>query len=1073
MENKINSYGSKGKVAQTEGVTLGSETKEIKKYPITEKQYQISEIEETLQKTIKNIESLESISTENVNLYEVNLSILNIETKNKYVININSGELYALEGVNYEGNTYHRPDCYVKKDGEVEEKPEENGDTVRISIGETKQLTTKLTQGEVQWVTLDESVVTVEQDGTITGIAKGETTITISYKTEDTGDTEISDEEEESSTDTSTEEGEDVVEEEGESVTTTQTYKVIVEGGIPENFNLTLEDVTINEYQTTTLEAKIDEKKVATSYLMWESSDESIVTIDTKGKVKGVQIGESTICCKWKDDETKTATCTVTVTASNTLILDKTRMNVTINQTTTLRANNKGTEVTSTATWRSEDENIATVEKGKVKGNNLGTTRIIAEYEGEIAICEVTVRDIVTEIYTIEDMSLLASQVNGGNKFEGITVTLMNDIDFKNEESYESTESTEYTKYYTNYNAGTYTTASSWERIGTTSSIYFAGTFDGNGNKISNLYINATTANQGLFGTSIGGTFKDLTLENLNIVSTSYNVGGILGYGQGTTIANCKVTGNIKSTGRVSSSNSANRTGGIVGVIWTVGGTITGCTNEATIDGNYNGKAGVVGVMTKGNVTNCINKGEITNKNALSGGIIGEAGRDSNTNYTVTIENCKNYGEIEAKYYVGGVAGRLNQSSIVKNCINYNTGTVSSTGYNSTTYYEGCAGGIIGWVSAQGDNKVENCVNYANISGIYTGVGGIVGISMKGTMKNCKNEGTITMTGNRSGTGGIAGRTGYYNTTRKVYTKSIIENCINNGEVVSAGYEVGGITGSITDGSEIINSNNYANVTGTGKNASNWGMVGGIVGTVAPIKVCSIENCNNYGDVESNYAYCGGIAGWQQRGSIKNCTNEGNVTNVRSCTGGITGGTGRYDDSYKTNGTIERCLNKGNVEITGTGENACNAGGIAGYLHYGSSITTSGNTGNVTTSGYYNSSDKTSRTGGIVGSLATQGANTVTYCYNTGNVTGSYKYIGGITGYMYTSTAVIDHCYSTGTITGPANIGGIIGYKKAGTVTNSYYLKDSVNPTSGSKTVIGDDDEQESATMDAYINGIK
>ena len=54
MENKINSYGSKGKVAQTEGVTLGSETKEIKKYPITEKQYQISEIEETLQKTIKN-----------------------------------------------------------------------------------------------------------------------------------------------------------------------------------------------------------------------------------------------------------------------------------------------------------------------------------------------------------------------------------------------------------------------------------------------------------------------------------------------------------------------------------------------------------------------------------------------------------------------------------------------------------------------------------------------------------------------------------------------------------------------------------------------------------------------------------------------------------------------------------------------------------------------------------------------------------------------------------------------------------------------------------------------------------
>ena len=393
-------------------------------------------------------------------------------------------------------------------------------------------------------------------------------------------------------------------------------------------------------------------------------------------------------------------------------------------------------------------------------------------------------------------------------------------------------------------------------------------------------------------------------------------------------------------------------------------------------------------------------------------------------------------------------------------------------GHNGTTYYESHVGGIVGQIGIYMGNIVENCNNYGSVTGSYNCVGGVVGTSYRAAIKNCQNEGIIT--GGRAQTAGIVGRTGYYNTTRKVYTKSTIEDCINKGEVTSTGWGTAGITGSIEYGSEVRKCNNYANVTGTGQ-SNNYGNVGGIVGNQSVFiynKVaCLVENCNNYGDIKASYYYCGGIVGFHQRGSVKNCTNEGNVTGQRTNTGGISGAVGRYDDSYKTNGTIEGCINKGEVTITGTGATAANAGGIAGSLQNASSIVNCKNEGNVITNGYTSASEKTSRTGGIVGLMASVGANKVINSYNTGNVTAAYKYIGGITGYMYAGAAVIEHCYSKGEIVGPANIGGIVGYKRAGTITESFYLENSVKPTTGSKTELGE--ERDEATINLFIQALK
>ena len=81
----------------------------VKKYPIDENQkVELSSIEQTLVETIKETENIQSVTNENVELYKVDLTKLNIETKREYVINIKTGELYTLKGVKYKNKTYHR-----------------------------------------------------------------------------------------------------------------------------------------------------------------------------------------------------------------------------------------------------------------------------------------------------------------------------------------------------------------------------------------------------------------------------------------------------------------------------------------------------------------------------------------------------------------------------------------------------------------------------------------------------------------------------------------------------------------------------------------------------------------------------------------------------------------------------------------------------------------------------------------------------------------------------------------------------------------------------------------------------
>ncbi len=235
------------------------------------------------------------------------------------------------------------------------------------------------------------------------------------------------------------------------------------------------------------------------------------------------------------------------------------------------------------------------------------------------------------------------------------------------------------------------------------------------------------------------------------------------------------------------------------------------------------------------------------------------------------------------------------------------------------------------------------------------------------------------------------------------------------------------------------------------------------LGTIAAVNAGIIEDCVNRASVELKSSsttsvatvYVGGIVGLTNTAlndldvsKVVNCTNYGDVTSESGSGLGVYGGgiAGySYGGRINNQGTlIESCTNNGNVSITGC--RTARTGGITGYAYsvanIGTTIQQCANNGNVTGNGSY------CMTGGIVGYNYTRSY--IYDCYNTGDVEG-IKNVGGVSGY---SRATVDSCYSIGAVTTTdtsANIGGVIGNKSGGTVTNCYYLDDNTTVLGGIK----------------------
>ena len=230
---------------------------------------------------------------------------------------------------------------------------------------------------------------------------------------------------------------------------------------------------------------------------------------------------------------------------------------------------------------------------------------------------------------------------------------------------------------------------------------WYTGIFDGNGHSISGLYVNRDEAADDVhtwFKSCIGlfGYYSGVT-RNLSVLDSYMRgkdcIGGICGYNDG--------------------------------------GTIQNCYSAATVCGDsYIG--GICG-RSEGDsiIENCYNTGYVYGATRSIGGICGDN--------SATLQGCYNVGNVNGKFYVGGIVGESFGSGNtiwIKDC--YNRGNVIGD-----TKDIGGIGGYIGY------SLVENCYSQATVSG-NTNVGGICGNSNKVDFQNAYYDSNL-YTGNAIG----------------------------------------------------------------------------------------------------------------------------------------------------------------------------------------------------------------------------------------------------------------------------------------------------------------------------------
>lgn len=150
--------------------------------------------------------------------------------------------------------------------------------------------------------------------------------------------------------------------------------------------------------KTYTLEATITNKDTATDIeILWSSSDDSVVSVDQKGRITGVNYGYATITAESADGSGAYDTCEVRVVREVTSIkLNRTAVTIIQGQNVALQTTIQPSNATyKTATFNSDDDTIAYVdEDGVITGIKPGVTWVWArakDNSGKFAGCYVTV----------------------------------------------------------------------------------------------------------------------------------------------------------------------------------------------------------------------------------------------------------------------------------------------------------------------------------------------------------------------------------------------------------------------------------------------------------------------------------------------------------------------------------------------------------------------------------------------------------------------------------------------------------------------------------------------------------
>ena len=168
---------------------------------------------------------------------------------------------------------------------------------------------------------------------------------------------------------------------------------------------------------------------------------------------------------------------------------------------------------------------------------------------------------------------------------------------------------------------------------------YFAGTFDGNGHKLTVSYNNTTDQHTAAFRNVIGATIKNLHVDG-TIETSTYGPGGIVANNYGVTLINCR------SSVSITSSRSDAAAGGLIAYTkGSVHTTIEGCVFDGTLTatGDANNFGGFMGWVNcnDGATVSIINSFyNPVSTNVTSGCMTFVRASEANLNNNINITNC-------------------------------------------------------------------------------------------------------------------------------------------------------------------------------------------------------------------------------------------------------------------------------------------------------------------------------------------------------------------------------------------------------------------------------------------------
>ena len=199
----------------------------------------------------------------------------------------------------------------------------------------------------ITWSSSDESIAVVDNTGKVTGKKVGSVTITATSANKKTATCKVS----------------------------------VVSKEVPiTSISLKKTNISLSVNESYTLKATISPSSATNKAITWSSSDRSVATVSSGGKVTGKKVGSATITATTSNGLTATAEVNVSNTAVTGITLNKSSMSLTVGSTGTFTATVSPVNASDkSVSWSSSDRSVATVDSsGKVTAKKAGTTTITA-----------------------------------------------------------------------------------------------------------------------------------------------------------------------------------------------------------------------------------------------------------------------------------------------------------------------------------------------------------------------------------------------------------------------------------------------------------------------------------------------------------------------------------------------------------------------------------------------------------------------------------------------------------------------------------------------------------------------